>query len=108
MGGPKTRIGMALMRCKNLSAEDKDCISRQRDQGTRVTVIAAALGRSKFTIYNYLYYYYQVPPKQGKKVRRTEEGRNATCPTCERHLFMDTDGNGHLVEYCLTCVPPAA
>ena len=108
MVGPKTLTGMGWMRCKNLSTEDKDFITRHREQGTRVTVIAAALGRSKFTIYNYLYYYYRVPPNQGKKVQRTEEGRNAPCPTCERHLFMDTDGNGYLVEYCLTCVKPAA
>lgn len=119
---------------RRLTPKEKARIIQLDEAGRVPRDIATALQRSLSTIYNFLQYGRFTPrterrnfcpdsQKRGPRPLRDElappdidrhrsakrhEARSATCPGCGRKLTLDTDGNGYLVEYCLTCVKPAA
>ena len=95
-----------------LTPEEKGRIEKLYDTGTPIMTIGDVLGRSHQTVRNYINHG-RYPMKGGQRNFRHNtgrslatmvEGKDATCPTCERKLFFNTDGNGHLLEYCITCV----
>ena len=104
--GPKTHIGMGWMR-RRLTGGEKDRIVEMLDAGKTVDMIAKALSRPKNTIYTYVYYG-RYTPLQRTRNTPGDGGRPACCPTCEKKLTFDTTRDGYLVEYCQTCVKPAA
>ena len=97
-----------------LTPEEKGRIEKLYDTGTPIMTIGDVLGRSHQTVRNYINYGRYTPKTgqrntQSRDCRTTSrsakfEGKDATCPGCLRKLEFDTDGNGRLVEYCLTCV----